>query len=68
MSRTYTTKSGDIWDLIAYEQLGDCRYVNILMEANPRHLGTGIFSAGIVLTLPDITEENRAKNLPPWRK
>ncbi len=65
---TYTTKSGDEWDLIAYEQLGDCRYVNLLMEANPQYLGTGIFSAGVVLTLPEINESNRAKALPPWRK
>ncbi|WP_029542932.1 tail protein X [Selenomonas sp. AB3002] len=68
MSRTYTTKSGDIWDLIAYEQLGDCKYVNQLMEANPRHLDTGIFSAGVVLTLPEITEDNKVKSLPPWRR
>jgi len=65
---TYTTKSGDVWDLIAYEQLGDCRYVNLLMEANPQYLSTGIFSAGVVLTLPEISEGNRVKSLPPWRR
>lgn len=65
---TYTTKSGDIWDLIAYEQLGDCKYVNLLMEANPQHLDVGVFSAGVVLTLPEITDENKVKNLPPWRR
>ena len=65
---TYTTKSGDIWDLIAYEQLGDCRYVNLLMEANPQYLDTGIFSAGVVLTLPEINDGNKVQNLPPWRK
>jgi phage tail protein X len=65
---TYTTKSGDIWDLIAYEQLGDCKYVSLLMEANPQHLDAGVFSAGVVLTLPEITDENKVKNLPPWRR
>jgi len=65
---TYTTKSGDTWDLIAYEQLGDCKYVSLLMEANPQHLDVGVFSAGVVLTLPEITDESKAKNLPPWRR
>ena len=65
---TYTTKSGDIWDLIAYEQLGDCKYVSLLMAANPQHLDVGVFSAGVVLTLPEITDENKVKNLPPWRR
>lgn len=65
---TYTTKSGDIWDLIAYEQLGDCKYVSLLMEVNPQHLDVGVFSAGVVLTLPEITDENKVKNLPPWRR
>lgn len=65
---TYKTKSGDVWDLIAYDQLGDCRYVNLLMEANPQYLGVGIFSAGVALVLPEVSEGNRAKSLPPWRR
>jgi len=38
------------------------------MEANPQHLDVGVFSAGVVLTLPEITDESKAKNLPPWRR
>jgi hypothetical protein len=38
------------------------------MEANPQYLDTGIFSAGVVLTLPEINDDNKVQNLPPWRK
>lgn len=69
MSNTYTTISGDTWDRIAYHKLGSCDYVNILMDANRDKLGTAIFSAGVVLTLPDITEaETVEATLPPWRR
>ncbi len=68
LSNSYTTRSGDTWDLIAYEQLGSCRYVNLLIEANQNYIDTAIFSAGTVLTLPEITAETKAENLPPWRR
>ena len=38
MAKVYTTKSGDTWDLIAYEQMGDCRYMGLLMDANRAHV------------------------------
>ena len=69
MSDTYRTVAGDTWDLIAYRQLGSCDYVNLLMDANRGKIDTAIFSAGTVLTLPEITEENqKGANLPPWRR
>lgn len=45
----YTTKSGDTWDLIAYEQMGSCSYVANLMDANRAYVNTVIFSAGVRL-------------------
>lgn len=68
MSKAYTTKSGDTWDLIAYDQLGSCSYMNLLIDANRQHVGTAIFSAGVVLQLPEITTETQSTALPPWRK
>lgn len=68
LPRTYTTRSGDTWDLIAYAQLGSCRYVNLLIEANQNYIDTAIFSAGTILTLPEITAEIKTENLPPWRR
>ena len=68
LAKTYTTLSGDTWDLIAYEQMGDCRYVDMLMDANRTHVHTGIFAAGTVLAIPPIPADGRTKNLPPWRR
>ena len=67
MPNTYTTKSGDVWDMIAYKELGSCNYVEALMNANRQYLDTTIFSAGVVLVLPEISKETPSV-LPPWRK
>lgn len=64
---TYTTKSGDTWDIIAYETLGDCRYTEDLINANREYLTTYIFSAGVKLKIPEI-EKKRTKELPPWKR
>lgn len=64
---TYTTTAGDMWDLIAFKTLGDCKYVETLINANRQYLSTFIFDAGIELKIPDITQETKAVNLPPWR-
>ena len=67
MSGTYTTKQGDTWDGICYKTLGDERYVDRLMKLNPAFINTYIFSAGVVLSLPD-AEANIPDNLPPWKQ
>ena len=67
MPNTYTTKSGDVWDMIAYRELGSCNHVEALMNANRAYLDTAIFSAGVVLVLPEVSNE-RPSVLPPWRK
>ncbi|WP_314447814.1 tail protein X [Selenomonas artemidis] len=67
MPRTYTTISGDVWDMIAKEQLGGERYTSLLMQANPEHLSTVVFSAGVSLVLPEVTTPI-PESLPPWRR
>lgn len=67
MPRTYTTISGDVWDMIAKEQLGGERYTSLLMRANPEHLNTVVFSAGVSLVLPEVTTPI-PESLPPWRR
>lgn len=64
---TYTTVSGDTWDLISYKQLGSCKYTERLINANRAYVSTVIFKAGVELTLPPITEETKTAKLPPWR-
>lgn len=67
MSKTYVTSAGDIWDTIAKAQLGGERYMTVLAEANPRHINTVIFPAGIKMTIPDITTPIPS-TLPPWKQ
>ena len=66
MLKTYRTRAGDMFDLIAYQQLGSCRHVEKLIDANRQHVATTVFKAGVELTLPEI-EKTRRVSLPPWR-
>jgi len=71
MSKTYTTKQGDMWDSIAQNQLGSVSYTDDLMNANAKYIGMGYFTfpTGIELTLPDIEAQNLiSEKLPPWKK
>ena len=62
----YTTKSGDMWDLIAYKQLGSSSYTDLLINANLQYRETYLFHSGVVLELPEIkTPVNN--RLPPWK-
>ena len=65
--KTYTTVQGDMWDSIAYKQLGSTSYTDQLMRVNLRYREYYIFPAGIVLTLPEI-RESVSSSLPPWKK
>jgi len=67
MANTYTTIQGDTWDYIAYKALGNERYMNELIDANPGYRKTAIFDEGITLSLPTITTPISDK-LPPWKR
>ncbi len=53
MSRTYTTAQGDMWDSIAYSQLGSTNYTDRLMNLNRQYREYYTFPAGIALILPE---------------
>lgn len=65
MSRTYVTVSGDTWDLIAYQQMGDEKYMKNLIAANPQLSEVLRFSGGTSLIIPDL-EVASSDNLPFW--
>lgn len=66
--KTYVTKQGDTFDSIAFKILGHRRYTKDLMEANPQYMDIVIFSANVVLNIPEIeTPDTTAMNQPPWR-
>lgn len=66
--KTYTTVQGDMWDSIAYAQLGSCAYTDKLMSANMEHLDIYIFPAGVLLTIPDVDTTMDDDSLPPWKE
>lgn len=65
--RTYTTKQGDMWDIIAHKELGDAMHADKLMNVNVDYLSVYVFPAGIILALPEIDDEV-SDTLPPWKQ
>lgn len=65
--KTYRTVQGDMWDSIAFTQLGSGAYTDRLMNLNRQYLKYHIFPAGIVLTLPE-PEKKVMTTLPPWKR
>lgn len=53
--------------MIAHQQMGSTNYTEQLMNSNRDKLDRFLFSAGEILTIPDIAEK-RNLSLPPWRK
>lgn len=68
MTKTYTTVQGDMWDSIAYAQMGDTAYTHQLIAANLQYQKYYTFPAGIVLTIPEIIRPAGTNTLPPWKK
>ena len=66
--KTYTTVSGDMWDLISKKVYGDEKFTDVLFNANPEYRMLYTFPAGIVLDIPEIEERISADDLPPWKR
>jgi phage tail protein X len=64
---TYITTQGDAWDGIAYRLWGEERLFMELVKANPEHLDTVVFPAGIKLIVPPRPALETPLELPPWR-
>lgn len=64
---TYTTVSGDTWDIVAYKMYGTGKEVlaDRIMAANQRLLDYFIFPAGVELRIPEI-EQEELDGMPPW--
>jgi phage tail protein X len=68
VSKTYVTIQGDMWDSIAYSQLGDYKFADALMEANTDYRNVYVFSAGVRLVIPDVETIKTNNRLPPWKQ
>lgn len=67
--RTYTTKQGDTYDLIAlrmYPDRGAEKLTDVLIDANPKHVRTVIFSGEIEINVPD-ADIPAVTSLPAWK-
>ena len=68
---SYTTISGDTWDIIARMVYGDELKADHLMRerANYPILDYQVFPSGVTVCVPEITEEEANEDdLPDWRK
>jgi phage tail protein X len=68
--RRYRTAQGDTWDIVAlkmYPDLGGEKLMHTLIEANPEHRETVIFSANAALDIPDAAIPV-VSLLPPWKR
>ena len=63
----YQTKSGDMFDYIAYKNFGDCMYTQELMRANRDKLNNFTFKSGVELNIPTVDSAENI-NLPPWKR
>lgn len=67
MLKTYTTIQGDMWDSVAYKVYGSEAGINALLEANQEYADAVVFTANVVLQVPDYTA-SESSSLPPWRR
>lgn len=68
MAEQYTTRQNQTWDVIAKEVYGDEKYTEQLMKNNLDKIDIFVFSAGTVLSTPEIeTQQKEDINLPEWR-
>lgn len=68
--RTYRTEQGDTWDMIAlrmYPKIGAEKLMDILLDNNPEHIHTVIFSANVMLNIPDV-DVPVISSLPAWKR
>ena len=68
--KTYTTISGDTWDMIAYRVYRNELWADRLMEANYPYIDYMVFPAGIVLNVPEkaaYTDVEATGTVPEWR-
>lgn len=64
----YTTCQGDMWDSISYKIYGNEKHIDKLIEANEKYRFETIFSAGIIINVPEIDETEAEKiSFPSWK-
>lgn len=60
-----------MWDGISFKFYGSEKYIDILMEANFKYREEAVFSAGIVLNIPEIPDKSKYESdfaKPKWKE
>ncbi|WP_252225418.1 MULTISPECIES: LysM domain-containing protein [unclassified Clostridium] len=63
---SYISKTGDTFDSISFNLLGNEKYSAEIMKANPDSIRTIIFESGIIVKIPKINIKEES-TLPPWK-
>lgn len=68
--RVTKTEQGDTWDILAKKIYGNELFMDELIKANIHFRKTVIFSAGVVLNVPEVDTSSPEfeSNLPPWKR
>ena len=62
---TYSTVAGDSFDSVAFKLFGSEKCAVDLIKANPDHVQTFIFNAGVELNIPEI--KVTTEPILPWQ-
>lgn len=54
--------------MLAIAFYDDEKKASFIIKANPKHMGTLIFEAGVKLRIPILDITNIPETLPPWRR
>jgi phage tail protein X len=65
MPRTYTTRDGDMYDLISYRMYGSEYHLDTIIDANPLYYDVLHFDDGCDLLIPDLPSPATIGG-PPW--
>lgn len=58
-----------MWDSVSFKVYGDEKYIDKLIEANFKYREEAVFSAGIILNIPEISESSSSDlKLPVWKE
>lgn len=66
--KEYTTRAGDTFDLLAIAAYDEEKMASYIIQANPLHMGTIVFEAGVKLKIPVLNKTETPTTLPPWRR
>ena len=65
MAGIYITSQGDMWDKIAFEQMGSEDYMGDLIQCNYHLIDYVIFPSGVQVAIPEI--DDTQMEIPSWR-